>query len=82
TQIILQAIVYYNPVKLFLAFALISLAFALIFWLIYAFSLSTVFGITAGLWTVSVVHFVALGLLADLIRVRQIPRAPILTSQR
>lgn len=82
TQIILQAIVYYNPVKLFLAFGLISLAFALIFWLIYAFSLSAVFGITAGLWTVSVVHFVALGLLADLIRVRQIPRAPILTSQR
>jgi glycosyltransferase involved in cell wall biosynthesis len=82
TQIILQAIVYYNPIKLFLAFALVCLAFALVCWLAYALTLSTVAGVAAGLWSVSVVHFVALGLLADLIRVRHVPRAPHLTSQR
>ena len=82
TQIILQAVVYYNPIKLFLAFALLSLALALLFWLAYAVTLSTAVGVTAGLFTVSVVHFVAVGLLADLIRVRHVPRAPTLTSQR
>lgn len=82
TQIILQAIVYYNPIKLFLAFALVCLALALLCWLAFALTLSTVAGVTAGLWSVSVVHFIALGLLADLIRVRHVPRAPTLTSQR
>jgi len=81
TQIILQAIVYYNPIKLFLAFGLVALFFALISWAIYAWTLSTVAGVSAGLWTVSVVHFIAMGMLADLIRVRYVPRAPILTSQ-
>jgi polyisoprenyl-phosphate glycosyltransferase len=82
TQIILQAIVYYNPIKLFLAFALVSAACALAFWLLYALTWSSVFGVTAGLWTVSIVHFIAMGLFADLVRVRHVPRAPILTSQR
>lgn len=82
TQILLQAVVYYNPVKLFLAFALASGALAIVFWLLYALTLLTALGMTAGLFTVSVVHFIAIGLLADLIRVRQIPRAPTLTSQR
>jgi polyisoprenyl-phosphate glycosyltransferase len=82
TQIILQAVVYYNPIKLFLAFALLSAAAALVFWLAYALTLATAVGVTAGLFTVSVVHFVAVGLLADLIRVRHVPRAPTLTSQR
>ena len=82
TQIILQAVVYYNPIKLFLAFALAALALALVFWLGYAVTGSVALGITAGLFTVSVVHFIAIGLLADLIRVRHVPRAPTLTSQR
>jgi polyisoprenyl-phosphate glycosyltransferase len=82
TQIILQAIVYYNPIKLFLMFALASLAAAVVFWALYAATLASALGVTAGLFTASVVHFVAIGLLADLIRVRQIPRAPTLTSQR
>jgi glycosyltransferase involved in cell wall biosynthesis len=82
SQIIFQAIVYYNPIKLFLAFALVCMAFALLCWALYAWTLSTVAGVVAGLWTVSVVHFVALGLFADLIRVRYVPRAPTLTSQR
>jgi glycosyltransferase involved in cell wall biosynthesis len=81
TQIILQAIVYYNPIKLFLAFGLVSLALALVCWLLYALTLSVVAGIAAVLWSVSVVHFIALGLLADLIRIRHVPRAPNLTSQ-
>ncbi|MGI8422828.1 MAG: glycosyltransferase family 2 protein [Chloroflexota bacterium] len=81
TQIILQAVVYYNPIKLFLAFALASLALALLFWLGYAVTGSLALGVTAGLFTVSIVHFIALGLLADLIRVRHVPRAPTLTSQ-
>ena len=82
TQIILQAIVYYNPIKLFLMFALASLFFAVVFWAWYALTRSVVAGVGAGLWTVSVVHFIALGLLADLIRIRYVPRAPTLTSQR
>jgi glycosyltransferase involved in cell wall biosynthesis len=82
TQIILQAIVYYNPIKLFLAFALACLFLALISWLLFALTRSTVAGVVAGLWSVCVVQFVALGLLADLIRVRYVPRAPTLTSQR
>jgi glycosyltransferase involved in cell wall biosynthesis len=81
TQIILQAIVYYNPIKLFLAFGLVCLALALLCWLLYALTLATVAGIAAVLWSVSVVHFIALGLLADLIRIRHVPRAPHLTSQ-
>ncbi|MBI3970102.1 MAG: glycosyltransferase family 2 protein [Chloroflexi bacterium] len=81
-QIVFQAVVYYNPIKLFLAFALLCLALALASWLVFALTQSTVAGVVAGLWTVSVVHFVALGLLADLIRVRHVPRAPTLTSQR
>ena len=82
TQILLQAVVYYNPIKLFLAFALLSLGLAVLFWLAFALTRSTALGVTAGLFTVSVVHFVAVGLLADLIRVRHVPRAPTLTSQR
>lgn len=82
SQIIFQAIVYYNPIKLFLAFALACLLFALISWVIYALTLSIVAGVIAALWTVSVVQFVAVGLFADLIRVRYVPRAPTLTSQR
>jgi hypothetical protein len=82
TQIVLQAIVYYNPIKLFLAFGLWCALFAIICWIIYALTLSTVAGIAAVLWTLSVVHFIALGLLADLIRVRHVPRSPHLTSQR
>jgi glycosyltransferase involved in cell wall biosynthesis len=81
TQIILQAIVYYNPIKLFLAFALACLLLAIVFWALFALSRSTAMGVAAGLWSVSVVHFIALGLLADLIRVRHVPRAPTLTSQ-
>lgn len=81
SQIIFQAIVYYNPIKLFLAFALVCLFLALAFWVVYGLTLSTVAGVSAGLWSVSVVHFIALGLLADLIRVRHVPRAPHLTSQ-
>ena len=81
-QIVFQAVVYYNPIKLFLAFALVCLLFAVVFWGWYAFSRSLVAGIGAALWSVSVVHFVAVGLLADLIRVRHVPRAPTLTSQR
>jgi hypothetical protein len=82
TQIILQAIVYYNPIKLFLAFALGSAALAVLFWALYALTLLAAIGVTAGLFTASVVHFIALGMLADLIRVRYVPRAPSLTSQR
>lgn len=82
TQIIIQAIAYYNPIKLFLAFAMVCAALALVCWAIFALTLSTVAGVAAGLWSVSVVHFIALGLLADLIRVRHVPRAPHLTSQR
>lgn len=82
TQIILQAIVYYNPIKLFLAFALACLAAALLLWLLFAVTGATAFGVTAGLFTVSVVHFIGIGLIADLIRVRHVPRAPTLTSQR
>jgi hypothetical protein len=81
-QIVFQAVVYYNPVKLFLAFALACFVFAVLFWVWYAVTRSTVAGIGAGLWSVSVVHFIALGLLADLIRIRYVPRAPTLTSQR
>ena len=81
-QILLQAVVYYNPIKLFLAFALGSAGLALLFWLAFLLTRSTAIGVTAGLFTVSVVHFVAVGLLADLIRVRHVPRAPTLTSQR
>jgi polyisoprenyl-phosphate glycosyltransferase len=82
TQILLQAVVYYNPVKLFLAFAMASGVLAVVFWLLYLLTQLTAVGVTAGLFTVSVVHFIAVGLLADLIRVRTIPRAPTLTSQR
>jgi glycosyltransferase involved in cell wall biosynthesis len=82
TQIILQAIVYYNPIKLFLVFALASLALALVCWLLYAVTRDVAAGVAAALFSVSVVHFIAIGLLADLIRVRNIPRAPTLTSQR
>lgn len=82
TQIILQAIVYYNPIKLFLAFGLVSLALAVLCWLLYLLTNSSAVGVMAALFTVSVVHFVALGLVADLIRVRHVPRAPTLTSQR
>ena len=81
-QILLQAIVYYNPLKLVLAFALVALAAAVLFWLAFALTRSTALGVTAGLFTVSVVHLVAVGMLADLIRVRHVPRAPTLTSQR
>jgi glycosyltransferase involved in cell wall biosynthesis len=81
TQIILQAIAYYNPIKLFLSFALACLALALVCWAGYAFTRSLPLGVAAALWSVSVVHFIALGLLADLIRVRYVPRAPTLTSQ-
>ena len=79
TQIILQAIAYYNPIKLFLSFALACLALALVCWVGYAFTGSLPLGVAAALWSVSVVHFIALGLLADLIRVRYVPRAPTLT---
>ena len=82
TQIILQAIVYYNPIKLFLAFALAALAAAAVFWVGFALTGLTALGVTAGLFTVSVVNLVAAGMLADLIRVRHVPRAPTLTSQR
>ena len=82
TQIILQAVAYYNPIKLFLAFALAAGAAALVFWLAYALTRLTAFGVTAGLFTVSIVNLVAAGMLADLIRVRHVPRAPTLTSQR
>jgi len=81
-QIVLQAIAYYNPIKLFLAFALGCLALAVATWIAYAVTLYTAVGILAALWSVSVVHFIALGLLADLIRVRYVPRAPTLTSQQ
>jgi polyisoprenyl-phosphate glycosyltransferase len=81
TQIILQAIAYYNPIKLFLSFALACLALALVCWAGYAYTRSLPVGVAASLWSVSVVHFIALGLLADLIRVRYVPRAPTLTSQ-
>ncbi len=81
-QIVFQAVVYYNPIKLFLAFALVCLLLAAAFWGWYALSRSLVAGVGAVLWTVSVVHFTAVGLLADLIRVRHVPRAPTLTSQR
>jgi polyisoprenyl-phosphate glycosyltransferase len=81
-QIILQAVVYYNPIKLFLAFALASLAIAVVFWLLYAFTRATALGVTAGLFSASVVHFIAVGMIADLIRIRNVPRAPTLTSQR
>ena len=81
TQMILQAVVYYNPIKLFLAFAMACFALALVGWLVFAFPLSPVAGVTAAVWSVSVVHFIALGLFADLIRVRHVPRAPTLTSQ-
>jgi glycosyltransferase involved in cell wall biosynthesis len=80
TQIILQAIAYYNPIKLFLTFALACLALAVVTWAAYYFTRSTAVGVAAALWSVSVVHFIALGLLADLIRVRYVPRAPTLTS--
>jgi len=80
-QIIFQSVVYYNPIKLFLGFALVSLAAALVFWLLFALTRATAVGVTAGLFTVSVLHFIAIGLLADLIRVRHVPRAPTLTSQ-
>lgn len=81
-QILFQAVVYYNPIKLFLAFAVLSALAALLLWLLYWVTRLTAVGVTAGLFTVSVVHFVAVGLLADLIRVRHVPRAPTLTSQR
>jgi glycosyltransferase involved in cell wall biosynthesis len=80
TQIVFQAIAYYNPIKLFLSFALISLGLAAVFWLLYALTRSVPVGVGAALWSVSVVHFIALGLLADIIRVRHVPRAPTLTS--
>ncbi len=82
TQIILQAIAYYNPIKLFLTFSLACLALAVVSWLLYVLTHSMPVGLVAALFTVSVVHFIALGLLADLIRVRHVPRAPTLTSQR
>jgi glycosyltransferase involved in cell wall biosynthesis len=81
TQIILQAIAYYNPIKLFLSFALACLALAILTWALYAVTRSNPVGVAAALWSVSVVHFIALGLLADLIRVRYVPRSPTLTSQ-
>jgi glycosyltransferase involved in cell wall biosynthesis len=81
TQIILQAIAYYNPIKLFLSFALVCLALAIATWGLYAYTRSIPVGLAAALWSVSVVHFIALGLLADLIRVRYVPRSPTLTSQ-
>jgi glycosyltransferase involved in cell wall biosynthesis len=81
TQIILQAIAYYNPIKLFLSFALACLALAILTWGLYAVTRSNPVGVAAALWSVSVVHFIALGLLADLIRVRYVPRSPTLTSQ-
>ncbi|MDQ3700843.1 MAG: glycosyltransferase family 2 protein [Chloroflexota bacterium] len=82
SQIILQAIAYYNPIKLFLTFSLGCLALAILSWLLYLLTQSTPVGIVAALFTVSVVHFIALGFLADIIRVRHVPRAPTLTSQR
>jgi glycosyltransferase involved in cell wall biosynthesis len=82
TQIILQAVAYYNPIKLFLAFALTSAGGAALFWIGYFLTRSTALGVTAGLFTVSIVNLVAAGMLADLIRVRHVPRAPTLTSQR
>jgi len=81
TQIILQAIAYYNPIKLFLSFALACLALAIVCWVLYGLFGWGPVGVAAALWSVSVVHFIALGLLADLIRVRYVPRAPTLTSQ-
>lgn len=82
TQIILQAAVYYNPIKLFLAFAIGCLGLALVSWLLFALTRSTTAGVMAGLWSVSVVFFIGIGLFADLIRVRHVPRAPILTSHQ
>lgn len=80
TQIVLQACVYYNPIKLFLTFAVGTAILAILAWALYLLTESLPVGITAGLLTVSVIHFIALGMLADLIRVRNVPRAPTLTS--
>ncbi|HEX2033398.1 MAG TPA: glycosyltransferase family 2 protein [Chloroflexota bacterium] len=80
TQIILQAIAYHNPIKLFLTFAMACLVLAVVCGVIFGLTRSTAFGVAAGLWSVSVVHFIALGLFADMLRVRHVPRAPTLTS--
>lgn len=80
TQIVLQACVYYNPIKLFLTFAVGSALLAMVSWALWLLTFAAPIGVMAALFTVSVVHFVALGMLADLIRVRNVPRSPTLTS--
>ena len=81
TQIVLQACVYYNPIKLFLTFAVGTAILAILAWGLWLAIGTTVIGILAALLSVSVIHFVAIGMLADLIRVRNVPRGPTLTSQ-
>ena len=80
TQIVLQACVYYNPIKLFLTFAVGTALLAILAWGLWFLTYSTPVGVLAALLSVSVIHFVGIGMLADLIRVRNLPRAPTLTS--
>jgi glycosyltransferase involved in cell wall biosynthesis len=81
TQIVLQACVYYNPIKLFLTFAVGTAILAVLAWALWLAVGTTPIGVLAALLTVSVIHFVGVGMLADLIRVRNVPRAPTVTSQ-
>lgn len=80
TQIVLQACVYYNPIKLFLTFAVGTAVLAIVAWALWLAVGTTPIGVLAALLSVSVIHFVAIGMLADLIRVRNVPRGPTLTS--
>jgi glycosyltransferase involved in cell wall biosynthesis len=67
-QFIVQAIVYYNPLKIFLLMSLVCLAGAIVSILIgIVFHLATGFTMGVGTLLVAVVIF-ALGLLADLLR--------------
>lgn len=81
TQIVLQACAYYNPIKLFLTFAVGCAVLAALAWGTWLAVGTTPIGVLAALLTVSVIHFIGIGMLADLIRVRNVPRGPTLTSQ-
>jgi hypothetical protein len=67
-QYIIQAIIYYNPIKIFLLMSLVCLAISLISLGIgLAFQLPTGFMLGVGAFLVSIIVF-ALGLVADLLR--------------
>lgn len=67
-QYIIQAIIYYNPIKIFLLMSLICFAISLISLGIgVAFQLATGYMLGVGAFLVSIIVF-ALGLVADLLR--------------